>query len=72
MIRKGLTASIILLIIMVGISLWAMPNLPADGQFATHWGLDGEADRFGSREMVLWFMPAIGLVIPPYFKGAHK
>ncbi len=60
MIRKGQIASTILVIIMLGISVWAMPHLPVDGKFATHWNLQGQADRFGGRNMVLWFMPAIG------------
>jgi immunity protein, SdpI family len=63
MIRKGLAASAILIVLMLALSLWAMPHLAPDGQFATHWNLNGQADRYGSRTMVLWFMPglAIGL-----------
>jgi len=61
MIRKGLIASVILIVAMLGLSIWAMPHLAADGQFATHWNLQGQADRYGSRTMVLWFMPGIGV-----------
>ncbi len=59
MIRKGLIASALLIIVMLGLSLGAMPHLAGDGQFATHWNIKGEADGFGSRAMVLWLIPGI-------------
>ena len=53
MIRTGLIASVILIIFMLGLSLWALPHVPADGQFATHWNIKGEADGFSGRSVVL-------------------
>jgi len=61
MIRKGLIASTIVILAMLGLSIWAMNMLPPDGQFATHWGLNGQADGFGGRTKVLWAMPAMAL-----------
>ncbi len=60
MIRKGLLISTFLIVIMLGLSLWALPHLPADGRFASHWNINGVADGYSGRAMVLWFMPALG------------
>jgi immunity protein, SdpI family len=65
MIRTGLIASAILITLMLALSLWAMPHVPVDGQFTTHWNIKGEADGFGSRATVLWLMPgfAVGMAV---------
>jgi len=63
MIIKGIIISTIALFLMVGISIWAMPMLPAGEQFATHWDINGQADGFSGRGTVLWLMPALALGI---------
>ncbi len=63
MIRKGLMASVALIILMLGLSLWAMPYLDPDGHYATHWNINGEADGFGGRNVVLWLMPGLTVVL---------
>lgn len=61
MIKNGLVASGICIVGMLALSLWAMPQLPADGQFASHWNIKGEADGFSGRNTVLWLMPLLAL-----------
>ncbi len=67
MIRKGLTASAVLIALMLGISFWAMGQLPPDGQFAVHWNINGVADRYGSRTEILWLMPGLGAALAALF-----
>jgi uncharacterized membrane protein len=59
MIRTGLIASVILITFMLALSLWALPHVPANVQFATHWNIKGEADGYSGRHVVLWFMPGL-------------
>ncbi|PHS26986.1 MAG: hypothetical protein COA84_04860 [Robiginitomaculum sp.] len=59
MIRTGLIASALLIIVMLGLSLWAMPHLAGDGQFATHWNINGQVDGTSNRAVILWLMPGI-------------
>lgn len=63
MIFKGLLASLVVVAIMLGLSVWAMGQLPAGEQFATHWDANGVANGFSGRATVLWMMPgmAVGL-----------
>ncbi len=67
MIKNGLIASVVFIIAMLALSVWAMPLLPIDGQFATHWNINGEADDFSGRNTVLWLMPGIGFAMAVVF-----
>jgi uncharacterized membrane protein len=61
MIKKGMIASAVLVLLMTGISLWAMGKLPAGELYATHWNAQGEANGYSGRGVVLWMMPAMAL-----------
>ena len=65
--KKTLIFSLIVVLLTFGLSLWAYPQLPEKA--ATHWGISGEADGYGSREFAAFFMPAIlaGLAALFYF-----
>jgi uncharacterized membrane protein len=63
MIIKGLLTSLIMIAIMLGLSAWAMGQLPAGEQFATHWNANGVADGFSGRTTVLWMMPGMAVGI---------
>ncbi|MBL1430869.1 MAG: SdpI family protein [Robiginitomaculum sp.] len=63
MIFKGLLASLIMIGIMVALSIWAMGQLPAGEQFATHWDVNGVANGFSGRATVLWMMPGMTIGI---------
>lgn len=54
-----LSSLLTLLPIPVGLLLW--DKLP--GQFATHWGADGQADGFMGKPMAIFLLPAILLVM---------
>lgn len=59
MIRTGLIFSLIALVGMTAVNLWAMPQIP-EGQVPVHWGLDGTPDRYGDRSEALfglWIFP---------------
>ena len=48
-----LSSIVILLPILVGLILW--DQLPES--FATHWGIDGQADGFSSKGFAIFFLP---------------
>ncbi len=61
MIRSILIASGIATALMLAISGWAWGQVPADAQIAVHWGANGEADGFASKEVGLLLMPVLAL-----------
>lgn len=66
MIRTGLIFSLIAVIGMTAVNLWAMPQIP-EGEIPVHWGLDGTPDRYGDRSealFALWMIPLATLVSP--------
>ena len=60
-----LIVSILIVVAMFALSLWAWVQLPAEAQIPVHWGPSGEPDRYGGKGMGLMLMPTIaaGLVI---------
>ncbi|VAV92314.1 FIG038982: hypothetical protein [hydrothermal vent metagenome] len=61
MIGKGILINGLLTASMFGVSLWAMNLLAVDGQFASHFGWNGQADGFSSRAGILWMLPFLAL-----------
>ncbi len=57
--KPGLWAFLLALAVMIGLSAWAAPNLP--DRVPVHWGIDGTADRYGSRLEALIAMPLVTL-----------
>lgn len=56
------TLNVLLLAILVGFALWAWPRLPE--RIPLHFGLGGEADRWGHRTLSSWFgAPGIGVLL---------
>ncbi len=54
-----ISSVLILLPILAGLLLW--DKLP--GQFATHWGADGQADGWASKPLAIFLLPVILLVM---------
>lgn len=48
---------------MALLSVWAWGQLPADAQVPIHWGIDGRADGFASKEIALAMLPIAALVL---------
>lgn len=64
MIRTGLIFSLIAVVGMIAVNLWAMPQIP-EGEIPVHWGLDGTPDRYGDRGdalFALWMIPLATLI----------
>lgn len=61
MIRKGLLLSLAPLAVMIAFAAWGYTSVAPDAQFPVHWGLNGEPDRFGSREEAFLGLPALSL-----------
>lgn len=60
MIRTGLTISAIVLVLMAGVTVWAIGQLPEDN-IPIHWNTQGVADQFADRQqaaLLLWILPA--------------
>lgn len=71
MIRTGLIVSAAAIAVMVASWAWMFANLPEGlEQIPVHWGLDGQADRFESREAARWtylLLPAAGVLLAALF-----
>ena len=65
MIRKGLLLSLLPLAVIVGFAAWGYTSVEPGVQLPVHWGLDGEPDRYGSREEAFLGLPAltVGLTV---------
>jgi len=63
MIRTGLIWSGVLILAMVGISLYGMSTIPEDASIAIHWNIHGEADGYADKGFALWMMPAMALAV---------
>jgi uncharacterized membrane protein len=60
----------LLVIISVGISIWAYPQLP--DQVPTHWNFSGEVDGYSSKLFAVLFCPILLTVIYGILLGAAK
>jgi len=49
----------IFVLITVLVSIWAWGQLPADAQLPTHWGPNGQPDRYGNKIQGLFMMPLV-------------
>lgn len=60
-LRPGLVATAVILIPVIGLSIWGWLQLPDDVQLPVHWGTSGEADRYGGKLEALGLLPAVML-----------
>lgn len=70
MFRKTTAFSLLCICIAVSISVWAWQNLPDIERFPVHWNASGVADRYGSRNEVLFnlsIMPLTGVFVALIF-----
>ena len=49
----------------VAFGFWALPRLPAE--VMSHWGFDGEADGWSSRNTIVFLIPLVGVAIAALF-----
>jgi uncharacterized membrane protein len=62
-LNKYLWFSGLVLLIMLGVSLFAWVKLPASASIPVHWGLNGQPDRYGSKFEALLIMPIIATLL---------
>jgi len=55
-------------VVMCLVSAYAWWRLPADVRIPVHWGIDGNADRFGGKAEGLLLFPGIVLVVAVVFR----
>ncbi|MEO1642875.1 MAG: SdpI family protein [Pseudomonadota bacterium] len=48
-IRNGIIASALAIMVMVGVAFWVWMSLPAGEQIPVHWNAAGEPDRWGTK-----------------------
>lgn len=51
--------SVVVVLIMVGLSAWAWVQLPADASIPVHWNAAGQVDRYGGKVEGLLLLPAV-------------
>lgn len=61
--RPMLIANGALVAFMAGVSAWFWNAIPEGAQIPVHWNLQGEVDRYGSKEEALLFVPLLALGI---------
>jgi uncharacterized membrane protein len=66
-VKPLLIVNAILVLAMAAISIWAWGQIPDGAQLPVHWNIQGQADRFGSKEEALLVMPVIGGAITLIF-----
>src|SRR5215470_19777587 len=72
-IKPGIYASVIAVGSMLGLSLWAWPQIPEDMLVPVHWGLSGQPDGYSNKAVGLLALPAIMSVVAAiYFVRMHK
>jgi len=54
-----LIVNTILIVAMLGLSLWAWPSIAEGTRLPVHFNIDGVADRFGSKEEALLSLPIV-------------
>jgi uncharacterized membrane protein len=73
MMRTGLIWSGVCVALTVGAAVWAGQAIPEGAQVPLHWGLDGEADRYGDAAEVvtsLWILAGMSAVLTGVFAFA--
>lgn len=71
-LRLGLAASGAMIAAMFAVTAWAWGQFPADAQLPVHWGLSGEADRYGGKGEALLVVPVLALVLTAVFTVLPK
>jgi uncharacterized membrane protein len=61
--RPAVIVSGIAILVMLGVSAWAWPQLPDGGRIPIHWGLDGQPNGWAPKWVALLISPAIGAIV---------
>ncbi|MGA7711816.1 MAG: SdpI family protein [Rhizomicrobium sp.] len=65
--RAPLIVSLLLIMGMSAVSIWAWPLIPDSARIAIHWGADGQPNGFASKEKALLIGPVVGAVFTLLF-----
>ena len=57
----------ILIALMLGLTVWVWQSIPDGAQLPVHWGLDGQADRYGSKAEALLLLPGMAVFLTAIF-----
>ncbi|HVA87695.1 MAG TPA: SdpI family protein [Candidatus Saccharimonadales bacterium] len=66
-VRRYVLISLGLVAGMLLVSAWAWPQLPPGAQIPIHWNINGRANGFAPRELGLFFVPLLALVLTGLF-----
>lgn len=55
--------SVVVVLLMVGLSAWAWVQLPADASIPVHWNAAGQVDRYGGKAEGLLLLPAVVIFV---------
>lgn len=67
MIKTGLTASIFIILLMIGMSYYGWTVIPEETLIARHWDINGEPDRYSPRNHVLIGLPLMAVLLTILF-----
>ena len=61
--RPAVIVSGIAILVMLGFSAWAWPQIPDGARVPIHWGLDGQPNGWAPKWVALLISPAIAAVV---------
>lgn len=62
-LKTTMLISVVVVLLMFGLSAWAWNQLPAGVSLPVHWNAAGEADRYGGKAEGLLLLPAVVIVV---------
>lgn len=65
--NRMLLVSVLVVLIMFAFSIWAWFQLPLGASIPVHWGINGEANRYGGKAEGLLLMPMIAMALSVLF-----
>jgi uncharacterized membrane protein len=62
-LKTPLLVSLFIVAFMLALSAWAWAELPADSLVPVHWGISGQADRYGGKAEALVTTPVVAVAL---------
>jgi len=54
---------VLVLLAMLGLTMWAWPQIAADARVPIHWGIDGQVDGWADKSLALFCIPGISIFV---------
>jgi len=75
MIKFGIKFSVLILISLIALTIWTIPQLPETGEFAIHWNAAGQPNGFADKtqfSFIMWGLVILTGMTAALFAGLPK